>query len=252
MRKFLFATLVAGLAFASCAKEDIVLQQAQVRTFDYVVSGTPMYKSVETDEVLTAISSFLPDSMKIYLSSQTKSKTYTGFTGKDIVLPSDNYRVIGSYFPEVVSGKLGGEEDYVTKQPRIDIDVNLQVTDDENQYTLIGMYKCFAIVVDAEETDKVFIKGSSGKEEEVEFSTFGTFKIAFVQGNYTTNALTLRIVPIDTKKHIESTYELISKTTSTKVQVENGKFYVFHPKTELKELKVVGLNLPAFARVDVN
>lgn len=256
MRKFTFAALTAGLILTACDKAEdtrVISTTQQTRTFTYAMDGGSMYRtrSVETSYVLNAIESALPAKVSIYLTSQTTSKIYQGKTDEPIVLPTDEYHVIGSYDAPMVGGMLQGTSGYLTHAPKIDIAQDISVTDDVTAYTLQGTYKSFAIVVDAEETESVYITGASGKEEEVTFLTSGTSKIAFVQGNYSTNYLKLRVVPTDTERFSEAEYTIATKQGTNLVYAEYGKFYVFHPKVEGEEPKVIGLDLPTFARVDV-
>lgn len=257
MRKFAIAVLTAGLVLAACSKSEdtrvINPTSQQARTFTYAMREGSMYRtrSVETDDVLNAIESALPAKVSIFLTSQTTGKIYQGKTAEPVVLPTDAYHVIGSYDASMVGSMLQGADGYLTHAPKIDIAQDISVSDDVTSYTLQGTYKSFAIVVDAEETQTAYITGKSGKEEEVSFLTSGTSKIVFVQGNYANNYLTLRIVPTDTERFSDATYTLAAKSGTGLTQVEFGKFYIFHPKVEGEEPKVVSLDLPTFTRVDV-
>ncbi len=252
MNKTIVSALVLGMVLASCSKTDErVTDQVRVLSYAMCENGSMYTKGVATDDVTSAIQNALPDKVSFTATSFATSKAYKGKTGEPIVLPSDLYHVIGSSSGNALSSCLQGSSGYVTDAPKIDINCDLNVTDNETAYTLQATYKSFAIVVDAEETAKVFIKGK-GEEEEITPVTSGAIKIAFVQGDYSSTYLTLRIVPTDKERYDDATYTLASQSGSNLVHVEAGKFYVFHPKVNGQEPKVIGLSLPNFERVDVS
>lgn len=243
MKKILSALFIGALLFSSCQKQEE--KTPQVRQFSYSMSYGSMYtKAVNAEDVLNAINATLPEQLNIYLTSQTTSKVFSGKTGEGIVLPSDTYNVIGAYNGQPVSSVVFGSSAYLASNPKIDINQQIVVTDEETQYTLKGTYQCFALVVDASEVERAEISTASGVEE-INFISSGGIKIVFAQGDFSSHYLSITIYPKDTS-YETTTFNFSTKSGTNLFAYEWGKYYVLHPTIGGNQPKVVSLDLPSF------
>lgn len=244
MKKVLFALVMGLLLLPSCQKENP--NSNQVRQFNYAMVGNSMYqtKAVNSNDVLDAISATLPESIAIYLTSQSNGKMFQGETGKGIVLPSDEYRVIGSHNAEPSIEIVSTKTSYLSLSPTINIDENINVVNDETDYLVRGTYKSFALVIDASEVEKATVTARNG-EEEISFLSSGESKIIFGQGNFS-NYLKVTIYPTDKEKYKNTTFTLATTQASGTNLVEVGKWYVLHPTADGEQPKCLSLDLPDF------
>lgn len=249
MKKILFALFVGAMALVSCTKEGGEATKSSVRQFTYKMGGQSMYsRSVVTDDVLQAINATLPESINIYLTSQTTGKMFTGKTGEGIVLPSDLYKVIGSAngSPASIGEITSIRRSFLATTPQVEVEQNITITDDVTDYTLQGKYKSFALVVDDEEVAKATVTTKNG-EEAIPFITSGDSRLIFAQGDFS-NYLFVTVYPKDTERYDVTKFTLATTPTSGTSLVENGKFYVLHPTARGQQPKIIGLDIPSFVQ----
>lgn len=248
MKKALLSALMGLAVLASCNKEATPTSTISLRTLNYQMSGSMYTKSATADDVVSLISSALPEHLPIVLTGQTNGRTITTATGEATNIPSDTYSVTGTFIGTQIGRNITANGASIQSEPAFHVQKSLIITDDETEYTLSASYDCFALVCDMTLVESVSFTNGWSEENTITPTVLNDTGIFYAYGDYDSNYLHITIVPKDTDVYRVTEYTICTSNRQDLQRAEKGKWYLVSPCMAGIQPKLVGYDLPTMTQ----
>ena len=216
MKKFLIFCLMAFMVCSCIEYTPIPVEDRMVEvSFSHqMVSGKPMTKG----SVLDVIASSTPTYLDLELRNIDLDTTFICKSNESIKIPMGDYEITGANVGDSVYNGL-----YNT--PPIKCDTFTATIDDTiDSIALNVYYDCYAVVALADECKEIHLHTTGDK-----YITYGAFGGYIVR--YFKEDIKITLIPKAETDFIPTTYEF-SPTSTDKIMVEYGKFYMVHPQKD--------------------
>ena len=193
-----------------------------------------------------AIVETLPLTMELTLTNVKTTERVTAYTGEPITLPVGEYAVSGYFHPTKVQNVVGTGI-FLSYQPSIYIDQNVDINNGETSYILDASFRSWVLAAETGEVSK-WTMIMDYKETPVEFLIDNTTMWIFCTGDASARFITTKVYPSDEEHYSTTTFNISTNAAYALNNggyfVEPGKWYWLHPEEATTSSATMGLRYP--------
>ena len=220
MKRFLIICLMAIVVCSCIEYTPIPVEDKYIEvSFNHqMVSGKPMIRS--GGSVVDAISNSTPSFLNLELRNIALDTIFICKSDETIKIPMGEYEIRGENIDVPIDG-CG----FIIPPIKCD-SFTTTIDDNINSITLDVYYDCYAVLALTDECKEVRLHTTGDK-----YSTYGVFGGDYIL-RYFTEDIKITLIPKEGTKFIPTTYEFSPTSTTNKIKVEYGKYYVVHPQRD--------------------
>lgn len=237
---------IAVTLLCSCSKQDAPTPTTTaVFTLDAYDVGT-----FPTKGMAEVIAATLPPSLDLVVQNTATGTKYTTSTGEPINIPVGTYHVTACNEPEVVQD-VNGTALFLTHQPRVRVDTQVEVVEGVGSYSLTGTYESVALVTIASETSAWSGATASKVGFTIDAITSGVYKWTFLTGDIPGRKFVTTLTPTGGGAARSFTIvgnEELLKNYDDAFLVAPGHWYILHPSDNVSQSGGFSVDFPTWTQ----